>query len=129
MADAASKKTPISEDGLAEPLRNKSRLLHALLSQICAGRALNIVRLCQRGRGFTAWQALVAEYEPRLTTRHCAMLSALLNPRWSQDSAGFFDALRAWERSVLEYEATTGAVLSEEIKCATVARYAPTKVK
>ncbi len=124
MADTASKKEPISKDTLAEPLKNKSRLLYALLSQICSGRALNIVRLCQTGKGFTAWQALVAEYEPRLTTRLCAMLSALLNPRWSQDSAGFFDALRAWERSVLEYEAATSLTLPDEIKCATVARYA-----
>ncbi len=53
MADAASKTETIREDTLTEPLKNKSWLLYAPLSQIRSMQALNIVRLCQNA--FTAW--------------------------------------------------------------------------
>eukprot|EP00442_Polarella_glacialis_P050395 CAMPEP_0115162470 /NCGR_PEP_ID=MMETSP0227-20121206/71976_1 /TAXON_ID=89957 /ORGANISM="Polarella glacialis, Strain CCMP 1383" /LENGTH=160 /DNA_ID=CAMNT_0002574677 /DNA_START=443 /DNA_END=921 /DNA_ORIENTATION=+ len=84
LLDQASK---IGFDGLdvdlfTEEDHAKSRFVHAILVQLCSGKALSLVKLTPKTNGFDAWSALVHEYEPELVSRYCALLAAILTPEW-----------------------------------------------
>ena len=67
-------------DDLTSDERANTKFLYSLLVQVCAGRAMKLIRLVPRHDGFSAWQRLVQEYEPQLLSRHCAMLAGILSP-------------------------------------------------
>ena len=64
------------------------------------------------------------EFEPAGAARATAMLSALLTPVWST-SQPFIDQLLKWERACEEYVEASGVPLSDQVRCAVVARWAP----
>ena len=102
--------------------------LHAVLAQVCAGKALTLVRLQQDHNGLLAWRRLVTEYEPKQALRWTTMLTALMNPKWT-DSSSFDTQWLDWERSVALYEQQSGANLPEDIKAAIVLEHAPKSVR
>ena len=106
----------------------RSRLLYNLLVQICGGRASTLLRLLPRGNGWLAWRKLCDEYEPSVTSRHLSMLVGVLTPQWDESTA-FTDQLMRWEKSLKEYEATTGESVPDPVKCAMVARWAPERIR
>ncbi|CAE8581665.1 unnamed protein product [Polarella glacialis] len=106
----------------------KSRFVHAILVQLCSGKALSLVKLTPKVNGFDAWSALVHEYEPELVSRYCALLAAILTPEWVPTTS-FIEQLIEWERLVSRYELSSGQRLSESVKCAVILRWAPDTVK
>ncbi|CAE8679812.1 unnamed protein product [Polarella glacialis] len=106
----------------------KSRFVHAMLVQLCSGKALSLVKLTPKINGFDAWSALVHEYEPELVSRYCALLAAILTPEWVPTSP-FVEQLIEWERLVSRCELSSGQRLSESVKCAVILRWAPDTVK
>ncbi|CAE8640336.1 unnamed protein product [Polarella glacialis] len=106
----------------------KSRFVHAILVQLCSGKALSLVKLTPKTNGFDAWSALVHEYEPELVSRYCALLAAILTPEWVPTTS-FIEQLIEWERLVSRYELSSGQRLSESVKCAVILRWAPDTVK
>ena len=106
-----------------ESLKERSRFLYAVLTQVCGGRALNLVRRAPRGWGFSAWQNLVKEYEPKLALRWTSMLSEILTPKWKEDN--FRDQLYEWERLVSNYEAASQSQIPADVKCAVIVRWSP----
>ena len=113
----------LDEKLFIESLKERSRFLYAVLTQVCGGRALNLVRRAPRGWGFSAWQNLVKEYEPKLALRWTSMLSELLTPKWKEDN--FQDQLYEWERLVSNYEAASQSQVPAEVKCAVIVRWSP----
>ncbi|CAE8742532.1 unnamed protein product [Polarella glacialis] len=106
----------------------KSRFVHAILVQLCSGKALSLVKLTPKVNGFDAWSALVHEYEPELVSRYCALLAAILTPEWAPTTS-FIEQLIEWERLVSRYELSSGQRLAESVKCAVILRWAPDTVK
>ena len=104
-----------------------SLFLHSLLVQTCTGKALTIVRMAGHN-GLIAWKRLANEYEPRQAMRSAAMLTGLLNPRWDATRDFSYQWLE-WERQLSFYEDSTGSLLPDEIKCATILRWAPAHIR
>ncbi|CAE8693048.1 unnamed protein product, partial [Polarella glacialis] len=130
LLDQASK---VGFDGLdvdlfTEEDHAKSRFVHAILVQLCSGKALSLTKLTPKVNGFDAWSALVHEYEPELVSRYCALLAAILTPEWVPTTS-FIEQLIEWERLVSRYELSSGQRLSESVKCAVILRWAPDTVK
>eukprot|EP00972_Heterocapsa_arctica_P084847 12498487-Heterocapsa_arctica.AAC.1 len=68
------------------------------------------------------------EYEPDLAGRHCAILTGLLTPTWT-DKRAFIDQLLDWEFKIAEYELATHVPVPDAFKCAVVLCWAPLKVR
>jgi hypothetical protein len=105
-----------------------SVFLHAILSQLCSGKALTIVRLCADNNGLRAWRHLVREYEPKQALRWTTMLTSLLNPKWVEND-DFQGQWLEWERKTDVYERQAGAHLPDDIKAAVVLEHAPKTVR
>ena len=61
-----------------------ARFLYGILIQVCTGKALSILRLCEDKNGLLAWLKLCEEYEPRIAMRNNAMLASLMQPNWKE---------------------------------------------
>eukprot|EP00972_Heterocapsa_arctica_P095408 14070563-Heterocapsa_arctica.AAC.1 len=72
-------------------------MLYSLLVTLVSGKALGIVRKVPEGYGLEAWRRLVAEYEPQVATRFCAMLTTLPSPVFNE-AVSFMDQVNDWER-------------------------------
>ena len=57
-----------------------SRQLYGLLINKCEGKALSIIRICERHAGLDAWRRLKGEYEAPVGGRFAAMLRGILHP-------------------------------------------------
>lgn len=78
--------------------------------------------------GLQAWKWLVREYEPKAAMRFSAMLTNLLKPRWDATK----DFVPQWlesERRVAHYELSAKTRLPGDIKCATILRWGPQRVR
>ena len=106
----------------------QAKLLFNILVQLMGGRALAVVRACERNHGFEAWRALVREYEPNLVSRRTAMLTALLTPQLGT-MATFREALLTWERQVRYFEELQGEALPADVKCASAVGHAPPEAR
>ena len=73
MTAAASEVQPIVMDGLREEVRRKVRGLFHVLVQTCEGKALRILRGCQKHNGAEARRLLKGEYQPLLAQRRLAL--------------------------------------------------------
>ena len=71
------------------------------------------------------WKLLEEEYEPRAGGCRSALLGGILDPRWSDDVAGFAADLREWETAVRAYEDQASETLDPVVKCATLLLHAP----
>ena len=125
LAHAAARREDIDEqqEELDSDQRELSKIIWALLSQCCHGRAVNVVRTVARGSGFAAWQALVREYEPDLMPRHLAGLGSLLRPTF--DERRFEAQLLEWEVKVDAWELGSGLRVKDAIRCGIVMMAAP----
>ena len=128
MKEAARYGRPVPRAALLREAEARGRFLYGLLVGLCSGRALGIIRLVPEGHGLEAWRKLVLEYEPRLATRHCAMLTAVLTPSWSE-GAPFLEQLVAWERQVSQYEEASGEQVADSVKCAVITSKAPAMIR
>ena len=130
-AEARGRDGPVTEEEMGPEVKAVSRLLYLLLSQGVGGKALTIVQGVGASNGLEAWRELVNEYEPKNASRRAAMLIGLLGPvSWKGVSMdGFLPAIMAWEKATSEYEQVAGRPLDDDLKLATVAKYAPQGVK
>ena len=119
---------PLQAALLDDSGRARGRLLYTILTQCCSGKALSMLKLVDMGNGFEAWRRLTQEYEPNEPARHVTVLTGLLAPSWSERGS-FVEALAEWEKRVAEYQANSGETLTEGVKCAVVARWAPVKYR
>jgi hypothetical protein len=108
MTAAASEVQPIVMDGLREEVRRKVRGLFHVLVQTCEGKALRILRGCQKHNGAEAWRLLKGEYQPLLAQRRLALLSSLMSPDLGGPDEAFAEKLAVWERNIQEYVELTG---------------------
>ena len=106
---------------LVPQCRTRARFLYGLLVQVCAGRALALLRIVPNNNGLEAWRVMCRESEPKVAARTAAMLSAILSPTW-MSSRSFLEQLLEWERQIGQYETTTLKVVDDETRCAVVAR-------
>ena len=80
---AVMEQDPIPLQRLVPQCRTRARFLYGLLVQVCAGRALALLRIVPDNNGLEAWRVMCREYEPKVAARTTAMLSAILNPTWT----------------------------------------------
>jgi len=107
-----------------EQLVRLGGFLYAALVTSTSGVATQIIRSVSAFNGWEAWRLLVAEYEPKLTSRRLALLTHLLEPDFGSETECLQRYL-AWEREAAHCESVVGAQLSEKIKIAVVMRKAP----
>jgi hypothetical protein len=92
---------------LTPEMQIRSRVLYTLLLQSVQGRALSLLRLVGPGCGFSAWRALMEEYEPSSHQRRLSMLIGILVPEWPANEP-FIDCWLRWERQVQEFDMMAG---------------------
>ena len=85
---AVNHPTDLRRSDLGNTADAVSVTLYHLLVQLCQGRAFGIVRSVEKGNGFQVWRRLHQEYAPTTGLRLSSMLSGLLNPDWTTDTAG-----------------------------------------
>lgn len=109
----------------------KDRLLHALLVQVCSGKAATTLRNAPAARGLVAWARLLKEYEPRIPARKAAMLASLLTPGWASTMSltEFLPRLEKWEREILQYEESMTTKFPDDLQVAVVFKFAPREVR
>ena len=119
----------IGEDEMDPAENAHSSLIYDVLVQYVGGRAMSVLRAVKGANGAEAWRQIVREYEPKDASRYAAMLCGVMQPRWSGDVHVFELEIRAWEEQLRRYEDATAVRVPDEIRCATVAKYAPAEVK
>jgi len=121
---------PIRLSSLTPEALELSKCMYNVLVQVCKGRALNIVRDCERDNGLECWRRLHAEYQPDSSLRYSAMLSGILSPNWEQvTTANFLDTLQGWEVMVRDYQTQSHDNVSDAIKVAVILRWAPVHIR
>ena len=73
-----------------------SSFVFNVLVQVCKGKALSILKLSEKGNGYSAWTSLKIYYEPKVGGRQNALLLNVLNPVWPP-IAEFEAAFLGWE--------------------------------
>ena len=103
---AEAERSTIDDSENAE-LRRRSTLLYSILASITKDRAKQIVMQEQNSRnGYEVWRLLIAEFEPRGTSRRLFMLRELCKAAKLQNrtEANFYQGLLEWEQQVMEYD-------------------------
>jgi hypothetical protein len=80
-----------------KPAEESSAELYYVLSQLCAGEALTVVRSVNNCHGVTAWQRLHHKYEPRTMAREIQLLGMVTNPPKPKDIKHVETAIMGWE--------------------------------
>ena len=117
---------------MADPTIVNARRLYVILVDACEGNALAIIRGCEPGNGYMAWNKLKREYEGRIAGRYQGMLTALMSPLWEAKVASgsdFSDLLLEWEQQVAIYELQRRRQHDDDVNVAVVTRYSPPYVR
>ena len=128
MEGAARQWNPIDKTLLSETICVQGQLLHNLLVHLVGGKALAILRCVEPGNGYEAWRRICVEYEPATPVRYTSILTGILSPSWTEQRP-FAEQLLAWERAIDMYEAASGQRVTDDVRVATMLKYAPAAVK
>ena len=91
--------------------------MYSLLTHLCDGRTLTIVRGAPDYNGPEAWRQLRKCYQPKTRSRGLALLNEILG--WDFGTKEhFLQAHEDWENATLEYNRTASAPLQEEVPVA-----------
>ena len=66
--------------------------------------AVDIVQNSPVGNGMEVWRRMVTRWEPKVPSRFCGKLQAILCPRWDTLGSDVTQLLTAWETHVLDFE-------------------------
>ena len=125
---ARNEPAPIVLTSLSADVQAAARNLYLLLSQRCQGKAATLCQLVADGCGFEVWRLLFLEYKPAGPEPQHAMLEAIVQPKWwnslEHRNRIFSDVLYDWEMLISRYTQSSGEVISDSIRCATVLGYA-----
>jgi hypothetical protein len=128
LSAARNETAPILLRTLKPDIQTAARNLYLLLSQRCQGKAATLCQLVADGCGFEVWRLLFMEYKPAGSEPQHAMLEAIVQPKWwnslEHRNRVFSDVLYDWEMLISRYTQTSGEVISDSIRCATVLGYA-----
>ena len=128
MEDAARQRNPIEKKQLNENLCIQGQLLYNVLVHLVGGKALTILRCVQSGNGYEAWRRICTEYEPATPVRYTSMLTGILSPSWTEQRP-FAEQIFIWEKAIDMYEAASGQRVADDVRVATMLKYAPAPVK
>ena len=88
--------------------------MYSLLTHLCEGRALTIVRGAPGHNGPEAWRQLHECYQPKTRSRGLALLNEILGWDFGTKEQ-FLQHMKDWENATLEYNRTASAPLQEEV--------------
>ena len=128
MREAATHHAPITLDNLGEAQKQQAAVLYHLLIQLCAGKALSLIRLVEPANGLEAWRQLKAEYQADSSERLRAVLQGLITPTWTA-SLGFLEQLANWERACAEFGLASKQPIPDNITVGVVCGTAPAGIK
>ena len=98
-----------------------ARQMYTVLTHLCEGRALAIVRGAPDHDDLEAWRLLHEWYQPKTRSRALALLNEILG--WVCGAKEqFLQRTMDWENATLEYNRTTSAPLQEDV-AALISRY------
>ena len=108
-----------------------AQLLYGLLVQCCAGKALGVVKTVRDANGVLAWRRLLDEYEPAVSSRRLALMTAILQPAWKSTwtTSQFVEVLLRWERQIADYDIIGHGVITNDMKIGVILRHAPLVVR
>merc|ERR1712194_179285 len=102
-----SENRPISQSADVE-VQSEDLRLHAIMSMLLGGGALEELMNCQEGRGLNCWLRLCQIHKPMSAGHQRAQLSKLLSP---VHILGTFDErIAKWERELRDYHATSSEI-------------------
>jgi hypothetical protein len=80
---ASNHKSEIQMTALEAPVRQQSKTLFYIMTQVLQGKSLAIVRNVADRNGLEAYRQLKMEYQPDAIERHLAVYGGLMVPKWS----------------------------------------------
>jgi hypothetical protein len=131
-AAASTAPVPLPQDG-NDLVR--TRWLFALIGGLTRGSARRLVQnsgsALQGRNGLELWRAMVAEYEPRTSSRRLGLLLSILSPNFGeeQEEQTWKSNFDLWETTILEYESLSGRTFDTEVKSAVLLMNVPKELK
>lgn len=114
--------------GRAE-MKVRSIALYRVLTGLMTRRLLKLVRNTPRQNGYEAWRQTLALMMPQDRGRSLGVLQHLMSAEpWRGDKDQWEKVLQ-WETDVDRYEKSSGRPFPEELKVASVLKYAPREVR
>ena len=123
---------PIGMGDLDDDQKARSRQLFSFLAGTVKGRLLALVReraVSQNSNGYEAIRRIQAEIEPTSGAAALGLLETILGLPTPPKGTLLRDAIVGMERLFADYEATSGAKLSEHIKIASLRRLLPPELR
>ena len=108
-----------------------AQLLYGLLVQCCAGKALSVVKTVRDANGMLAWRRLLDMYEPAVSSRRLAVMTAILQPAWESTwtPSQFVEALLRWERQIDDYNIIGHGMITDDMEIGVILRHSPSLVR
>jgi hypothetical protein len=113
----------------------RTRWLFALIGGLTRGSARRLVQnsgaALQGRNGLELWRAMVAEYEPKTSSRRLGLLLSILSPNFNseQEELVWKSNFDLWETTILEYESLSGRTFDTEVKSAVLLMNVPQELK
>jgi hypothetical protein len=128
LAHAQTLKTSIVFGTLDDSQQVMAKAVSQALRALVSGKALNIVKQCERGNGFECWRRLWSEYRPDVAGRKLSMLESIMEdkPAAGEDFGTWY---YGWTERIRGTEQARGKPIDDDIKCAVILRRAPKELR